>query len=108
MPIQKNNDTKILPDPFTKIPDAISVFGDDNLDILDTIIKTVKIRTAIPSISLFNYSRKPTTEITKIFRFTSLNDRINLVPINYLLVDHLLSCWSKLIDRNRPQSMGMY
>ena len=30
MPIQKNNDTKILPDPFTKIPDAISVFGDDN------------------------------------------------------------------------------
>jgi hypothetical protein len=28
--IQKNNDTKILPDPFTKIPDAISVLGDDN------------------------------------------------------------------------------
>jgi len=30
LPIQKNNDTKILPDSFTKIPDAISVFGDDN------------------------------------------------------------------------------
>ena len=30
LPIQKNNDTKILPDSRTKIPDAISVFGDDN------------------------------------------------------------------------------
>ena len=30
MPIQKNNDTNILPDSFTKIPDAISVSDDDN------------------------------------------------------------------------------
>ena len=30
MPIQKNNDTNILPDSFTKIPDAISVSSDDN------------------------------------------------------------------------------
>ena len=56
LPIQKNNDTKILPDPFTKIPDAISVFGDDNLAILDAIRKTSEIRTALPSISLSNYS----------------------------------------------------
>jgi hypothetical protein len=27
---QKKNDTKILPDSRTKIPDAISVFGDNN------------------------------------------------------------------------------
>jgi hypothetical protein len=30
LPIEKNNDIKILPNSFTKIPDAISVFGDDN------------------------------------------------------------------------------
>jgi hypothetical protein len=30
LPIQKNNDTNILPDSFTKIPDAISVSDDDN------------------------------------------------------------------------------
>jgi len=47
----------------------------------------------------------------KLQRFLDLphkSDRINLVPINYLLVDHLLSCWYSLIARNRPQSMGMY
>jgi len=40
LPIKNNNDTKILPESFTKIPDAISVFGDDNLAILDAIRKT--------------------------------------------------------------------
>jgi hypothetical protein len=30
LPIQKNNDTKMLADSFIKIPDAISVFGDDH------------------------------------------------------------------------------
>ena len=54
LPIQKNNDTKILPDSFTKIPDAISVFGDDNFAILDAIRKTSEIRAALPSISLSN------------------------------------------------------
>jgi hypothetical protein len=106
LPIQTNNDTNILPDSFTKIPDTISVFGDDNLAILDTIRKTSEIRTALASISLLNYSRKSAAEITKIFRFTSLNDRINLVPINYLLVDHLLPCWSKLIKINRSYVNG--
>ena len=48
LPIQKNNDTKILPDSFTKIPDAISVFGDDNFAILDAIRKTSEIREALP------------------------------------------------------------
>jgi hypothetical protein len=51
---KKNNDTKILPDSLTKIPDAISVFGDDNFAILDAIRKTSEIRAALPSISLSN------------------------------------------------------
>jgi len=48
LPIQKNNDTKILPDSWTKTPDAISVFGDDNFAILDAIRKTSEIRAAVP------------------------------------------------------------
>jgi hypothetical protein len=47
LPIQKNNDTNILPNSFTKIPDAISVSDDDNLGILDEIRKTSEIRTAL-------------------------------------------------------------
>jgi len=50
LPIQTNNDTNILPDSFTKIPDTISVLGDDKLAILDTIRKTSEIRTALASI----------------------------------------------------------
>jgi hypothetical protein len=43
LPIQKNNDTKILPDSFTKIPDAISVFGDDNQVFLMQSEKQVRL-----------------------------------------------------------------
>lgn len=57
----KNNDTKILPESFTKIPDAISVFGNDSFAILDAVRKTSEIRAAVPSISLSNYSRKSAT-----------------------------------------------
>jgi hypothetical protein len=47
----------------------------------------------------------------KLQRFLDLPNsggRINLVSINYLLVDHLLPCWYSLINRNRDQSMGVY
>jgi len=47
----------------------------------------------------------------KLQRFLNLphkSDRINLVSINYLLVDNLLSCWYSFIKIHRLQSMGVY
>jgi hypothetical protein len=46
-------------------------------------------------------------QITKISRFTSINDRTNLVPINHLLVNKLLPYRTKVIDCD-PQSVGVY
>src|SRR4028118_717946 len=68
--------------------------------------KQVRLERLSLLFSLPNYSLMSAAEITKIFRFTSLNDRINLVSINYLLVDHLLPCWYSFIKIHRPQSMG--
>ncbi len=42
----------------------------------------------------------------KISRFTSINARTDLVPINYLLVNPLLSRWTNCINRDRPQPAG--
>ena len=70
--------------------------------------KQVRLERLSLLISLSNYSRKSATEITKIFGFTEFNNRINLVSINYLLVDYLLLCRSNLVNRNRDQSMGVY
>lgn len=52
-----------------------------------------------------------TTEIRrrkrhKISRFTSINDRTYLVPINYSLVNPLLSRWTNCVNRDRPQPAG--
>ena len=47
-------------------------------------------------------------QITKISRFTELNDRANLVPLNHLLVNNLLLCRTNFINCDRPQSMGVY
>jgi hypothetical protein len=47
-------------------------------------------------------------QITKISQFTSINDRTNLVPINHLLVNNLLPYRTKVIDCDRPQSVGVY
>ena len=42
----------------------------------------------------------------KISRFTSINDRTDLVPINYSLVNPLLSRWTNCVNRDRPQPAG--
>jgi hypothetical protein len=105
---QKNNDTNILPDSFKKTTDERSVSGDDNFAICDAIRKTSEIRTTGTGISLPNYNGKSAEKTTKISGFTKLNYLINLVPINYLLVDHLLPHWYSFINRNRDQSMGVH
>jgi hypothetical protein len=56
LPIQKNNDTKILLDSRTKIPDAISVFGDDNQVSLMQSEKQVRLERLSLLFSLSNYS----------------------------------------------------
>ena len=47
-------------------------------------------------------------QIAKIFGFTSINDRTNFVSINHLLVNNLLPYRTKVIDCDRPQSVGVY
>ena len=47
-------------------------------------------------------------QITKISRFTSINDRTNLVAINHLLANNLLPYRTEVIDCDRPHSVGMY
>jgi hypothetical protein len=47
-------------------------------------------------------------QITKISGLTSINDRTNLVPINYSLVNHLLSRWTNCVNRARPQPVGVH
>jgi hypothetical protein len=47
-------------------------------------------------------------QITKISRFTSINDRTNLVSINHLLVNNLLLCGTNPINGDRSDSMGLY
>ena len=47
-------------------------------------------------------------QITKISRFTSINDRTNLVSINHLLVNNLLLCGTNPINCDRSDSMGLY
>jgi hypothetical protein len=47
-------------------------------------------------------------QITKISGLTSINDRTNLVPINYSLVNHLLSRWTNYVNRARPQPVGVH
>jgi hypothetical protein len=48
LPLEKNNDIKILPNSFTKIPDAISVFGDDNQVSLMQSEKQVRLDSSQP------------------------------------------------------------
>jgi hypothetical protein len=105
---QKNNDTNILPDSFKKTTDISSVSCDDNFAICDAIRKISEIRTTGTGISLPNYNGKSAEKTTKISGFTKLNYLINLVPINYLLVDHLLPHWYSFIKINRSQSMGVH
>ena len=45
-------------------------------------------------------------QITKISGLTSINDRTNLVTINYSLVNHLLSRWTNCVNRDRPLQAG--
>ena len=40
-------------------------------------------------------------QTTKISRFTSINERANLVPINHLLVNNLLLCRTNFINCDR-------
>jgi len=47
-------------------------------------------------------------QITKISGLTSINDGTNLVPINYSLVNHLLSRWTNSVNRDRPQPVGVH
>jgi hypothetical protein len=47
-------------------------------------------------------------QATKISRFTSINNRTNLVPFNRLLVNNLLLGGTNYINCNRPQSVGVY
>jgi len=47
-------------------------------------------------------------QITNISRFTSINDRTNLVSINHLLVNNLLLCGTNPINCDRSDSMGLY
>ena len=100
--------TTILPDSLTKISDASPVYFTHNLVEPDTIRETSEVRKTGASISLPNYYRKLPSQITKISRFTSINDRTNLVPINHLLVNNLLPYRTKVIDCDRPQSVGVY
>jgi hypothetical protein len=104
----KNNDTNILPDSFKKTTSESSVSCNDNFAICDAIRKTSEIRTTGTGISLSDYNGKSAQKTTKISGFTQVNYFINLVPINYLLVDHLLPHWNSFINRNRPQSMGVH
>jgi hypothetical protein len=82
--------TNILPDSLTKTNDATQVIL---LTIFLKLIqseKQVRLERKSASISLPNYYRKSLSQITKISRFTSINDRTNRVPINQLLVNNLL------------------
>jgi hypothetical protein len=100
--------TNILPDSLTKTTDASPVYFIHNLVEPDTIRKTSEVRETGSSISLPNYYRKSPSQITKISRFTSINDHTNLVAINHLLANNLLPYRTKVIDCDRPHSVGMY
>jgi hypothetical protein len=45
-------------------------------------------------------------QTTKISRFTSINERANLVPINHLLVNNLLLCRTNFINCDRSYVNG--
>jgi len=70
--------------------------------------KQVRLERRSASISLPNYYRKPPSQLTKIYRFTSINELTNLVPINQLLVNNLLPYRTKVIDGDRSYVSGVY
>jgi len=79
------------------------------LTILLTLIqseKQVRLERKSASVSLPNYHRKASSQITKISRFTSINDRTNLVPINHLLVNNLLLYWTNFMSGDRSYVNG--
>ena len=47
-------------------------------------------------------------QITKISRFTSINDRTTLASIDRLLVNNLLLCGTNPINCDRSDLMGLY
>jgi hypothetical protein len=60
---------------------------------------------------VFPYPITTESRRRKLQRFLDLpNLTISLIwlPINYLLVDHLLPHWYSFINCNRPQSMGVH
>ena len=68
--------------------------------------KQVRLERKSASVSLPNYHRKSSSQITKISRFTSINDQTNLVPINHLLVNNLLLCWTNFRSGDRSYVNG--
>jgi len=100
--------TKILPDSLTKTTDTSPVYFTHNLFGLDTIRETSEVREAGSSVSLPNYHRKSSSQITKISRFTSINDRTTLASIDRLLVNNLLLSGTNPINCDRSDSMGLY
>jgi hypothetical protein len=70
--------------------------------------KQVRLERESASISLPNYSRQSPSKANKISRFTSINDRANLVPLITYWLTTYCSVGQTLSIALAPTSMGVY
>ncbi len=92
---------------LTETTNPGSVDFTDNLAWLDTIREASDVREK--ECEYFPTQLQPKvlrSQTTKISRFTSINERANLVPINHLLVNNLLLCRTNFINCDRSYVNG--
>jgi hypothetical protein len=90
---KKNNDTKILPDSFTKIPDGIPVCGDDNQVSLMQSEKQVRLERlsrVFPCLITAENRRR------KLQRFLDLQN-LTIELIWFPLITYWLTTYTNLI-----------